>query len=216
MNKILVVDDDRDMQGNIVEILEKADFQVFSADNGEEAVKATKEDNFDLVLLDLIMPGMGGMEALPIIKRECPGTKVIMITAFSTIDNAVEAMRKGADDYITKPFKINELMMAVKKTLEEAKFQECKAVMGMDETFNSLANSIRREVLLLIHSEGKVKFMDICRKLEIEDHTKVNFHLKVLKDANLLKQDERKCYLLSKAGRKAIDCLQLIKASSLQ
>lgn len=216
MNKILVVDDDRDMQGNIVEILEKADFQVFSADNGEEAVKATKEDNFDLVLLDLIMPGMGGMEALPIIKRECPGTKVIMITAFSTIDNAVEAMRKGADDYITKPFKINELMMAVKKTLEEAKFQECKAVMGMDETFNSLANSIRREVLLLIHSEGKVKFMDICRKLEIEDHTKVNFHLKVLKDANLLKQDERKCYLLSKAGRKAIDCLQLIKASSWQ
>ena len=216
MNKILVVDDDRDMQGNIVEILEKADFQVFSADNGEEAVKATKEDNFDLVLLDLIMPGMGGMEALPIIKRECPGTKVIMITAFSTIDNAVEAMRKGADDYITKPFKINELMMAVKKTLEEAKSQECKAVMGMDETFNSLANSIRREVLLLIHSEGKVKFMDICRKLEIEDHTKVNFHLKVLKDANLLKQDERKCYLLSKAGRKAIDCLQLIKASSWQ
>lgn len=216
MNKILVVDDDRDMQGNIVEILEKADFQVFSADNGEEAVKATKKDNFDLVLLDLIMPGMGGMEALPIIKRECPGTKVIMITAFSTIDNAVEAMRKGADDYITKPFKINELMMAVKKTLEEAKFQECKAVMGMDETFNSLANSIRREVLLLIHSEGKVKFMDICRKLEIEDHTKVNFHLKVLKDANLLKQDERKCYLLSKAGRKAIDCLQLIKASSWQ
>ena len=216
MDKILVVDDDRDMQGNILEILEKADFQVFSADNGEEAVKATKEHNFDLVLLDLIMPGMGGMEALPIIKRECPGTKVIMITAFSTIDNAVEAMRKGADDYITKPFKINELMMAVKKTLEEAKFQECKAVLGMDETFNSLANSIRREVLFLIHSEGKVKFMDICRKLEIEDHTKVNFHLKVLKDANLLKQDERKCYLLSKAGRKAIDCLQLIKASSWQ
>jgi DNA-binding response OmpR family regulator len=216
MNKILVVDDDRDMQGNIVEILVKADFQVFSADNGEEAVKATKEDNFDLVLLDLIMPGMGGMEALPIIKRECPGTKVIMITAFSTIDNAVEAMRKGADDYITKPFKINELMMAVRKTLEEAKFQECKAVLGMDETFNSLANSIRREVLLLIYSEGKVKFMDICRKLEIEDHTKVNFHLKVLKDSNLLKQDERKCYLLSKAGRKAIDCLQIIKASSCQ
>lgn len=211
MYKILVVDDDKDMQGNIVEILEGADFKVSTANNGEDAVKLVAETMFDLVLLDLIMPGMGGMEALPMIKRECPNTKVIMITAFSTIDNAVEAMRKGADDYITKPFKINELMMAVKKCLEEAKFMDCKAVLGMDDTFNSLANSIRREILILLNRGGKLKFMDVCRKLGIEDHTKVNFHLRVLKESNLIKQDERKLYLLSRAGKKAIDCLHVVK-----
>ncbi|MBW2689741.1 MAG: helix-turn-helix transcriptional regulator, partial [Deltaproteobacteria bacterium] len=70
--------------------------------------------------------------------------------------------------------------------------------------------SIRREILLLINREGKLRFMDIPRKLEIEDHTKVNFHLKVLKEANLIKQDEMKRYLLSPAGRKVIDCLQLV------
>jgi len=213
MYNILVVDDDKDMQGNIVEILEGADFTVDTADNGEEAVRLAAETMFDLVLLDLIMPGMGGMEALPMIKRECPNTKVIMITAFSTIDNAVEAMRKGADDYITKPFKINELMMAVKKCLEEAKFMDCKAVLAMDDTFNSLANSIRREILILVNRGGKLKFMDICRKLGIEDHTKVNFHLRVLKESNLIKQDERKYYLLSRSGKKAIDCLQVVKTS---
>ena len=131
----------------------------------------------------------------------------------TTIDNAVEAMRKGADDYITKPFKINELIVAVKKCLEEAKFMDCKAVLGMDDTFNSLANSIRREILVLVNREGKLKFMDICRKLEIEDHTKVNFHLKVLKESNLIKQDERKHYLLSRSGKKAMDCLHVVKSS---
>ena len=210
MPKILVVDDDQDMQENIVEILESADFDVCSAGNGEEALKLIRSTVFDLVLLDLIMPVMGGMEALPSIKRESPNTKIIMITAFSTIDNAVEAMRLGADDYITKPFKIDELLIAVKKTLEEARFFDCQSVLGMDDTFNSLANSIRREILLLINREGKLRFMDIPRKLEIEDHTKVNFHLKVLKEANLIKQDEMKRYLLSPAGRKVIDCLQLV------
>jgi predicted transcriptional regulator len=53
--------------------------------------------------------------------------------------------------------------------------------------------------------------MDICRKLEIEDHTKVNFHLKVLKESNLIKQDVRKCYILSRAGKKAIDCFHVVK-----
>ena len=213
MPKILVVDDDQDMRENVIEVLQDADFDVYSASNGEEALETVRTTAFDLILLDLIMPGIGGMEALPLIKRESPNTKVIMITAFSTVENAVEAMRKGASDYITKPFKINELLMAIKKTLEEARFFECKAVLGMDDTFSSLANSIRRDILILVNREGKLRFMDISRKLEIEDHTKVNFHLKVLKEANLVKQDERKFYALSQAGKKVIDCLHFITIS---
>ncbi|PLX91016.1 MAG: hypothetical protein C0619_08380 [Desulfuromonas sp.] len=210
MFKILVVDDDKDMRDNIVEILTQSDFEIAVAEDGEDALEQVKDVSFDLVLLDLLMPGISGMDVLPMIKRESPSTQVIMVTAFSTIDNAVEAMRKGADDYITKPFKINELRMTVRKCLEQAKFKSCKMLLDMDDTFSSLANSIRREILLLIDREGKIRFMDICRSLEIEDHTKVNFHLKVLKEASLVRQDERKFYALSEAGRTVIDCLSTV------
>lgn len=210
MYKILVVDDDKEMRDNIVEVLDAADFEISSAEHGEDALEQMKKSTFDLVLLDLLMPGISGMEVLPLIKRESPSTQVIMVTAFSTVDNAVEAMRKGADDYLTKPFKINDLRMTVKKCLEQAKFKNCKTLLDMDDTFSSLANSTRREILLLINSEGKIRFMDICRSLEIEDHTKVNFHLKVLKEASLVQQDERKSYTLSEAGSKVIDCLNTV------
>jgi DNA-binding response OmpR family regulator len=210
MYKILVVDDDNEMRDNIMEVLADEDFEIFSAEHGENALEQVKNNSFDLVLLDLLMPGISGMEVLPLIKRESPSTQVIMVTAFSTVDNAVEAMRKGADDYITKPFKINDLRMTVRKCLEQAKFKSCKMLLDMDDTFSSLANSTRREILLLINSEGKIRFMDICRSLEIEDHTKVNFHLKVLKEASLIQQDERKSYALSEAGNKVIDCLNTV------
>jgi len=210
MYKILVVDDDNEMRDNIMEVLADEDFEIFSAEHGENALEQVKNNSFDLVLLDLLMPGISGMEVLPLIKRESPSTQVIMVTAFSTVDNAVEAMRKGADDYITKPFKINDLRMTVRKCLEQAKFKSCKMLLDMDDTFSSLANSTRREILLLINSEGKIRFMDICRSLEIEEHTKVNFHLKVLKEASLIQQDERKSYALSEAGNKVIDCLNTV------
>ncbi|MDT8420173.1 MAG: response regulator [Desulfuromonadales bacterium] len=210
MHKILVVDDDRDMRDNIVEILTDSEFEIAAAEDGEDALRQLKGQSFDLVLLDLLMPGLSGMDVLSMIKRESPSTQVIMVTAFSTVDNAVEAMRKGADDYITKPFKINELRMTVRKCLEQARFKSCKMLLDMDDTFSSLANSIRREILLLIDREGKIRFMDICRRLEIEDHTKVNFHLKVLKEASLVQQDERKYYALSGGGRTVIDCLNTV------
>jgi DNA-binding response OmpR family regulator len=213
MFKILIVDDEQDMRENIAEILTAADFEIDTVENGEAALEQLKVNSYDMVLLDLLMPGISGMEVLPLVKRENPATQVIMVTAFSTIDNAVEAMRKGADDYITKPFKINELRMTVRKCLEQAKFKRCKMLLDMDDTFSSLANSIRREILLLINREGKIRFMDICRSLEIEDHTKVNFHLKVLKEAGLVKQEERKLYTLSEGGSKVIDCLSTVVKS---
>ncbi|MCL7488687.1 MAG: response regulator [Desulfobulbaceae bacterium] len=210
MSKILVVDDDQELRENIMEILNTEGFDVRAAANGEEALDLFRETPFDLMLLDLIMPKMGGMEVLSRIKREHPGVKVIMITAYSTVDNAVEAMKKGADDYITKPFKINELSMAVKKNLAEAEFLACKTILDMDNTFSCLANSMRRQILVLVNQEGKIRFMDITRKLGVADHTKVNFHLKVLKEANLIEQDSKKLYLIAKEGKKVLDCLNVV------
>ena len=213
MNKILVVDDDQDLRENLVEVLSDAGFSPDLAGDGNEAIDKLATDKFDLVLLDSIMPGMGGMETLPLIKRKYPQIKVVMLTAFSTVDGAVEAMRKGADDYITKPFKINDLLVTVRRCLEEAKFVACGEMLNMDGMFKSLANATRRKTLSLLKEHGKLRFMDITRKLDIDDHTKVNFHLKVLKDAKLLEQDGRKYYQLSEKGKKIIECMGTISST---
>jgi DNA-binding response OmpR family regulator len=213
MHNILVVDDDPELRENIREILDDAGFAVTLAASGEEALDCLERQAFDVILLDLIMPGLGGKEVLPLIKRQSPSVKAIMITAFATIENAVSAMRKGADDYLTKPFKVDELLMAVRRCLEEARLQKCHSVIDVEDTFNCLANVMRREILFLLAREGRLRFMDIARKLEVEDHTKVNFHLKVLRDAHFVEQDARKLYVLSKEGRKVVACMQVVVKS---
>ena len=213
MAKILVVDDDQDLRENLVEVLKDNGFSPIPAENGDAALETLASENFDLILLDAVMPGLSGMETLPLIKRKDPQVKVLMLTAFSTVDGAVEAMRKGADDYISKPFKINDLLVAVHRSLEEAKFVACSELLNMDDMFKCLANVTRRNTLALLKEHGKLRFMDITRKLDIDDHTKVNFHLKVLKDAELLEQDGRKFYQLSRKGKKVIDCMGMISSS---
>lgn len=213
MSRILVVDDDGELRDNIVEILSDDGHEVLSSENAENALKILDNDAFDLVILDLIMPGMGGLDAIPLARQKCPNARIVVITAFSTVDNAVESMKKGADDYITKPFKIDELLTAVRRNLEEAKFVSCKTFLDMDNTFASLSNVFRRRILTLLAKDEKNKFMDIARKLEIEDHTKMNFHLKVLKEADFVEQDDEKCYRLTNHGRKVTECLDFIVKS---
>lgn len=210
MSKIMVVDDDTELRENLTEILVDADHEVFSANQSEKALQMLEDEAVDLILLDLIMPGMGGMDAIPLFRRTCPGARVIVMTAFSTVGNAVESLKKGANDYIAKPFKIEELLTTVRKNLEEGRFLSCKLFLDMDDTFSSLANVTRRKVLYILAQEGSVRFMDLARKLDMPDHTKMNFHLKVLKENGLIEQNEGKSYLLSPRGRQVKECLDFI------
>jgi FixJ family two-component response regulator len=133
-----------------------------------------------------------------------------MITAFSTVDNAVSAMKSGADDYLTKPFKRNDLLVAVKRNLEVSKIERQRDCPDMDEALACLANPIRRQILDLLSNKRSMRFMDLTRHLGIEDHTKVNFHLKNLKTHNLLSQDGDKLYHLTPQGEKMVECLDLL------
>jgi DNA-binding response OmpR family regulator len=213
MPKILVVDDDGELRENIAEALGGFGFEIALAENGEEALALLAASEFDLVLLDLIMPRMGGMETLTSIRRRFPRVKVVMLTAFASVDNAVEAMRKGAEDYLPKPFRIDELLLTVRRIFEETSFLDCRTLFDIEATFSCLANTLRRNIVHLIHREQQIRFMDIARRLEVADHTKINFHLKMLKDAGLIRQDEKKAYSLTKDGEKAIDCLNLFANS---
>ena len=210
MSRILVVDDDTELRENLTEILNDDGHEVLSADRSEKAIEILEKNTVDLVLLDLIMPGMGGMDAIPLIRKSCPGARIIVTTAFSTVGNAVESMKKGASDYIAKPFKIDELLTTVRKNLEEGRFLSCKLFLDMDDTFSSLANITRRKVLYTLAQEGPIRFMDLARKLDMPDHTKMNFHLKVLRENGLIEQDESKFYLLSPMGRQVKECLDFM------
>jgi DNA-binding response OmpR family regulator len=208
--KILVIDDDAELRENICEILSANGFEVTLASSAEEASGLLKNDVPEIVITDFMMPGMLGTDFISHIKKQHPGVRVIMITAFATVDNAVEAMKRGADDYIAKPFKKDELLISIRKNIEENKFFKCMINIGMDEALSCISNVMRRKIIFMLFEEGKIRFMDITRKLHLDDHTKVNFHLKILRQANLITQDEDRMYLLTENGKKIIGCLKTI------
>ncbi|MEE4240757.1 MAG: response regulator [Desulfopila sp.] len=207
---IFVVDDDDDLRESIVEILADRGFQPIGCANAELALQKIKLHPPRLVIVDYMMPGMGGMALITLLKKDHPNVKIIMITAFSTVDNAVSAMKTGADDYLAKPFRRDDILVAVRRNLEEQKFARSRVEPDMDEILACLSNRIRRQILLALSLKKKMRFMDMVRYLEISDHTKVNFHLKNLKAGNLITQEEEKCYSLTSDGEKMVDMLHLV------
>ncbi len=115
---VLIVDDEKNVRDLLKEILEEEDYTVFEADNGKKAVEAVSEKYPDCILLDVRMPVMDGMEAFLKIREIAPDLPVIFLTAYGSSDIAIKAMKKGAYDYLTKPFDIEELKIKVKKAIE--------------------------------------------------------------------------------------------------
>lgn len=116
---ILVVDDDADMRELAHDILKDRGHQVATAGSGEEALKCLAEEDYAVVLTDLRMKGMQGIELLTQIKRDYPDINVILMTAFGSVETAVEAMKHDASDYLTKPVKKDELVRVVERVLRE-------------------------------------------------------------------------------------------------
>jgi DNA-binding NtrC family response regulator len=118
---ILIVDDEPDMLGLLKRSLDPdLGCRVITAASAEEALKQLAESAFDLVLADIRMPGMDGLELLEIVKRKNPDQTVVMMTAFGEIDTAVGAIRSGAYDFITKPFEHDALVLRLEKALERS------------------------------------------------------------------------------------------------
>ena len=116
--KILIVDDEKNIRLTLSQALETLGMPVQTAVDGEEALQKLQDSDFILVLLDLKLPGMDGLEVLRRIRESWPKTRVIMITAHGTIDYAVEAMKLGAVDFLRKPFSPNEIRKLVSQVLE--------------------------------------------------------------------------------------------------
>ena len=117
-SKILAIDDERHVRNLIQSEFALEGLQVVTAKDGEEGLKALGGEEFDLVLLDLRLPRMDGMEVLVHIKDRVPAMPVIMVTGYGDIQTAVESMKRGAFNYITKPFKFQELLALARQAIE--------------------------------------------------------------------------------------------------
>ena len=118
-SKVLVVNDDRSLADNLVAFLSKLGNGAEAAYGGEEALEAFRKDAYDLVITDLMMPGVDGMELLKAINIIDKKAVVLVITGHGPIESAVEAIRKGAYDFVPKPFRLAELEVIVKRALEK-------------------------------------------------------------------------------------------------
>lgn len=127
MHRVLVVDDDRVLQQSVKQALEFHNFVVDVAENGREAVNAVYRENFDLVVMDVNMPGMNGIDALIEIKKHNPAIIVLIITAYSNVGDAVRAVKEGAYNYLEKPISSENLVALIKRSLKARSLVETMA-----------------------------------------------------------------------------------------
>ncbi len=119
--RLLIVDDDEELRGSLASRFKALGLAVTAATSAEEALAAAANARYDVALLDLHLPGMDGMELLARLKELQPEVEALMLTAHSSIETAVQAMKKGAYDYLTKPFRLADLEVHVQKALEKAR-----------------------------------------------------------------------------------------------
>ncbi|OGB94810.1 MAG: hypothetical protein A3G35_00815 [candidate division NC10 bacterium RIFCSPLOWO2_12_FULL_66_18] len=115
--RILVVDDDGEMRALLVDVLGDEGYDVVEAANGAEALIRLRADSFAAIVLDKNMPGLSGLDLLPGLRVVCPETPVILITAFGDVATYMEAMEKGAYEYVFKPFRMEELLRILRRAL---------------------------------------------------------------------------------------------------
>lgn len=155
---VLIVDDNKDMQFNLTSILNDENYNTASANDGIAALEKVKEIEPDVVLLDIRLPGMDGMEVLAKIKSFNYDIQVIMLTAFGDIKGAVTAMKLGAFDYLTKPFDTEELLLIISKALESLKLNK--------EVIQLRAKLIQKNVLDKIIGESDA-FRKVIEEVKI-------------------------------------------------
>ncbi|WOT04676.1 response regulator [Shewanella youngdeokensis] len=201
MISILLAEDDDELRRNMVEVLELEGYQVTAVASAEAAIAKSELQQFDIALLDLLMSGITGVEAISYLRQHQPFIAVVIITAYATVDTAVDAMKKGADSVLTKPFKSLDLIVTIKRSLAEKQMLKGRTDLDPDLVYSALANPYRRKSLKILAAHHSLKFMDLCRLVDIEDHTKFNFHLRQLKKAGLVMKNEQKTYILTNAGQ---------------
>ena len=117
--RILAIDDEQNIRHLIKNEFSIEGYEVATAESGEKGLRLLDNHRFDVVLLDINLPKLNGIETLKLLKKKSPDTEVLMITGYGDIKSAVESIKQGAREYITKPFKLDEILALVKQTIKE-------------------------------------------------------------------------------------------------
>ena len=205
------MDDDKELGSHLARIMSDAGYQPKRAASCREALEKTAAADYDVVLLDMVMPGGGGADCITELRRKAPRLKIIVITAFATIQNAVDAVKKGASDYLAKPFKIEELLTAVRQALEEAGFERHGDKKDFYSIVSSLSSPIKADIIRLLSAREKARLAEIANDLGIEDRAKVFFHLKKLNESGIVESDKDHAYSLTIVGEIAMECLKVLE-----
>ena len=140
--KILVVDDNRELREILEEYLRGEGDNVEGANNGKEALEKYRDNYYDLIITDLNMPELAGMELIKTVQQENEITEFVIITGYASMDSAVEAIKIGAFDYIVKPFRMEELMVVVKNVREKVRLKKLNT--QLYDTLKSFYDEIER------------------------------------------------------------------------
>ena len=184
--RILVVDDEESIREILADFLAMEGFWVRTAADGAEALTELSRSRFDLILSDLKMPNMGGLELLELSSRHAPNTITIIMTGFGTVETAIQAMKKGAYDYIMKPFKMEEVLHTVRRGLEKRKLmaenlrlketltlykvsEAIAASLSLEEVINTVTDAALHEVgadmVIVLLDDGEGNFFERCRSV---------------------------------------------------
>ncbi|CUU01952.1 Response regulator receiver domain-containing protein [Candidatus Thermokryptus mobilis] len=116
-SRVLVVDDEEALRYLLSTELAAEGYEVETAGDGDEAIEAIKQKDYDVVLLDIKMPRVDGFEVLKFIKQNKPEIKVIMLTAYADVKNAIEALKLGASDFVSKPYDLEDILTSINRAL---------------------------------------------------------------------------------------------------
>ncbi len=159
--KILIIEDEKLIRWSLAELLTKEGYQVFSAEEGNSALKLMDEESFDLILLDNKLPDIEGMDILRLIIKDYADIPIIIMTAYGSVDQAVEAIKSGAYDYLNKPLNFDELLITIQKALETTRLrreisrirQEQKKMFGLEKIIGRSPKIV--EVFKLVNKVAK-------------------------------------------------------------
>ena len=182
---ILVADDERAIRDGCHRVLTAGGYKVLAAEDGRAALEILSQDPVDILLLDLKMPVMGGEEVLEIVRKEYANIPVIIITGHGTVDTAVACMKKGAYDFITKPFQIDPFLMIIARAAEKRRLEEKARLfeeesaknlydLGLEKSrlrtiINCMGNGVmvtNRNLEMVLHNPALARLLEISRKIE--------------------------------------------------
>lgn len=159
MEKILIVDDERSLRDVLSIMLKRAGYDISVASDGDEAIAMIEKELFDLVITDLKMPKVGGLDVLKAVKDASPDSVVLLITAFASAESAVEAMKLGAYDYLTKPFQVDEVQLIIRNALEKRRLATENMLLKREMAEKAL------QTRLIGKSDAMQKVFDVIKKV---------------------------------------------------